>query len=239
MTDPSSALVTPQPSAPIPDIVSTLMHIPDLVSPSHWILYILEKVTDHNPVEWVTEHFSGDWERMSTASSALEHLATYHVRYAEGVIEARQTFEEGWSGQAAGAASAYFSALAESIDAQSVALESYAKDVDAVAQGMKSLQDALIGLIETMMDMVVIAAASAAAAAGTWWTGAGALLGGGATALAIGKAAATWGEIMAMHGKAMIIIDGLLGATTGALGAIHGFTSQPLPAGAYDNRQVP
>lgn len=39
MSDPSSALVTPVASAPIPDFVDYMLHFPDLLSPSTWLLW--------------------------------------------------------------------------------------------------------------------------------------------------------------------------------------------------------
>ncbi len=140
MSDPSRELVTPTPSSPIPDFVDEVLSFPDLVSPSYWLLLIIEQVCGTNPVEWVTEHFSGDWERMSTASSALEHLADYHEAMAVELRHARETYEAGWTGEAAAAASAYFVRLEDAVNAQAGPLRDIAREVDNVAQGMKSTQ---------------------------------------------------------------------------------------------------
>ena len=238
MSEPSSALVAPVPSAPIPDFVDYMMHFPDLISPSAWLLWVIEQVCGVNPVDWVTENFSGDWETMSTASSALEHLGSYHELYAAEVASAQATFEGGWDGEAATAASTYFSALSADVAAQATALRGIAREVDAVAQGMKSFQDALGSAIGMLLDWALVAAASAAAAAASSWTIIGGIIGGASTAFAISQATRMWLKAIEIHGMAVAAADGLLGLTAGYLGALHGFEAHPLPSGAYDNTQV-
>ena len=238
-TGPSAALVTPSPSAPIPDFVDFGLHVPDLISPSYWLMWVIEKVSGVNPLDWVTEHFAGDWEKMSTAATALEHLAEFQRLYAQEIETARATFDAGWDGEAAVAARTYFDDLAEDVAAQSEPLTDIAREVDAVAQGMKSFQDMLVGLIQTLLDYAIAAAASAAAAAASSWTIVGGLLGGGATAYSIAQAARTWAQVLQVHGYAVTAVDGVVGLTAGYLGSLHGFQGHPLPSGAYDNRLVP
>jgi hypothetical protein len=48
-----------------------------------------------------------------------------------------------------------------------------------------------------------------------------------------------WLEIISVHARAVAMVDALIGLAAGYLGSIHGFATHPLPAGAYDNRQVP
>lgn len=239
MSDPSSALVTPVASAPIPDFVDYMLHFPDLLSPSTWLLWVIDQVCGVNPVDWVTENFSGDWEKMSTASSALEHLATYHEQYAAEISAAQGTFTAEWNGNASTAAATYFSSLAEDVAGQGVALRGMAGDVDAVAQGMKSFQDMLGSAIGLMLDYAIAAAVSAAAATASSWTIVGGIIGGGATAYSIARAVDAWMDAIKVHGYAVTAVDGLLGLTAGFLGAVHGFEGHPLPAGAYDNTNVP
>ncbi len=239
MSDPAAALVAPAPSAPIPDIVSTIMHFPDLVSPSYWLLKVIEQACGTNPVEWLTEHLSGDWERMSTASSALEHLADFHERLAREIKGAREEFEAGWSGEASAAASAYFSRFEDSVRKQAEPLTSIAREVDNVAQGMKSTQETLVSLIGLMLDLAIAAAIELAVAAASSWTVVGGIVAGGGAAYTIIQVARTWMQVIEVHGKAVTMVDGLVGLAAGYLGSIHGFSTHPLPAGSYDNRLVP
>ncbi|ASR56068.1 WXG100 family type VII secretion target [Cellulomonas sp. CW35] len=238
MTSAADALVTPVASAPIPDFVDLALHFPDLISPSYWLMWVIEQVSGTNPLEWVTEHFSGDWEAMSRAASALEHLATFHQQYASELAEARATFREGWDGNAAAAASRYFTELESAVREQGTPLTSIAHEVDVVAQGMKSTQTMLVGLLQALLDYAIAAAISAAAAAASSWTVVGGILGGGATAFSITQAVRTWLKVIEVHGYAITAVDGVVGVTAGYLGSIHGFSTHPLPAGAYDNPGV-
>lgn len=235
---PDSALVVPTPSAPIPDFVDIALHFPDFVSPSSWLLWVIEQICGTSPVEWVTEHFSGDWERTSTASSALGHLATYHELFGAEIDAARASFEAGWDGEAQMAASVYFRSLADDIEAQAGPLRDIAHEVDNVAQGMKSFQDMLESLIGVLLDWAIAAAISAAAAAASSWTVVGGLIGGGATAISIAGGVRTWLQVIEVHGAAVALVDGFIGLSAGYLGSIHGFTTHPLPAGSYNNVRV-
>jgi WXG100 family type VII secretion target len=238
VSDPAAALEAPTPSAPIPDIVSTMMHFPDLISPSYWLLVVIEKACGVNPVEWLTEHVSGDWERMSTASSALEHLADFHQVLAHELKSARENFEQNWSGEASTAASAYFKRFEEAVAEQATPLQSIAREVDNVAQGMKSTQETLVSLIGLMLDLAIAAAIELAVAAASSWTVVGGVVAGGSAAYTIVQVAKTWAQIIEVHGKAVTMVDGLIGLTAGFLGSIHGFSTHPLPTGGYNNRLV-
>lgn len=238
MSGPSAALVPPSPSAPIPDVVDLALHFSDLVSPSQWLMWVIDQVCGVNPSDWLTEHFSGDWEKMSTASSALENLAAFQDRYAEEVGLAQVELEAGWEGEAAAAATAWFGNMREAVAGQADALRAIARDVDSVAQGMKSTQDAIVSLISVFLDWAIIAAASAAAAAASSWTVVGGLIGGGSTAFAVSRAVDAWMEALRYHSYAVTAVDALVGLTAGYVGAVHGFEAHPLPAGTYDNRQV-
>jgi hypothetical protein len=235
---PEDALVPPVASAPIPPFVDIGLHFPDLVSPSYWMLTIIEQVCGVNPIEWITENFSGDWEKMSRASSALEHLAEYDELYGAEIDAARDSFEAAWDGEAQVAASAYFASLAEDVIAQARSLYDIAREADNVAQGMKSFQDALEQAIGIFLDWVIAAAISAAAAAAASWSIAGGLIGLGATALSVAEAAAAWAGVLEIHGAAVGLVDAFVGLAAGYLGSIHGFRTHPLPAGAYNNTQV-
>jgi len=238
LTAPELALVTPVPSAPIPDFVDLALHFPELVSPSSWLLWALDQVCGCDPVEWVTEKFSGDWERMSTASSALDHLARYHEQFGAEIDRAVASFERGWEGEASAAAARYFRALAQAVEAQSDPLRSIAQEVNNVAQGMRSFQELLVSLIGAVLDWAIAIAVSAAATAASSWTVVGGLIGGGATAVSIAGAVKTWLEVIEIHAKAMTMVDAFVGLTAGYLGSIHGFAMQPLPGGAYNNTEV-
>jgi uncharacterized protein YukE len=239
MGTPADALVAPTPSAPIPDFVDLGLHFPDLISPSYWLMWVIEQISGVNPMDWVTEHFAGDWEAMSTAATALEHLAVFHERYAAEIASARGTFEAGWTGNAADAASAYFGRLESAVAAQADPLRHIADEVDSVAQGMKSTQDLLVGLLQALVDWAIAAAVTAAAAAASSWTVVGGIIGGGATAYSIAQGARTWLQVIKVHGYAVAAVDGFVGVTAGFLGSIHGFSTHPLPAGAYDHHRVP
>lgn len=235
--EPESALVEPEPEEVIPEFAEMLWGFPEFVSPSYWMQQILTLVGLDIP-GWVAENFSGDWERMSIAASALEHLAEYHELFGTGIGEVRSTFEAGWEGQARDAASLYFITFADDLTAQAEPLREMADAVNLVAQGMHSLQKSLEGLLNYLLDLVICAAASGAAAGATAWTGVGGIIGGVATALVVANIVMTWTEALKIPAMAEIAINGFIGTMAGYLGAFESFSMHPLPAGAYDNRLV-
>jgi len=235
VTAAADALVTPVPTALIPDFVDFGLNFPDLVSPSYWVSVALDHVVGVNPVAWATEHFAGDWEKVARAASALEHLATFHARYADELDAARDALSVGWDGEAAAGALRYFSELEAAVTAQVPLFEEIGHCVDQVAQGIKATHSALVSLVRLFLDELIGIAITAAATAVSGWTGVGAIIGGSATAAQIAGAIQTWLRVIDLHGKAMLAMYGFFGAAAGYLGAVHGFTTHPLPAGAYDN----
>lgn len=232
MSDPSGALTAPRSSEPIPEIADLLLHFPDLISPSYWLMWVIKQVSGVNPLEWATEHFSGDWEKMSEAADALRKLADFHDRYAGEIEDAARTVGAGWDGKAAGAADDYLASVSQAVESQARVLRSAAGEVDQVAFGMSSLQTALVSVIGVLLDWALVAAASAAAAAASSWTIVGGILGGASTAFAISQATRAWLKAIQIHGAAVTAVDALVGVMAGYLGAIEDFSAVPLPAGS-------
>jgi uncharacterized protein YukE len=143
-----------------------------------------------------------------------------------------------WSGTAAEAAIWYFKRLDAAVEDQAAPLRSIAREVDNIAQGMKSAMEAIMSLIGSLLDHLIAAAIEAAAAAATSWTVIGGAIGGATALYSIARAGSIWMDIIQVHAKAMTMVDTVVALSAGYLGSIHGFSTHPLPAGAYNNLQV-
>lgn len=235
---PATALVPPVATDPIPDLAQWIFSFPDLISPSHWLLWVLDQVCGVNPAEWFAGEFAGDWEAVQRAGKALAALGEFTEIDAREIRENAGRMLGAWDGMAADAAERYFAGLSDAVGRQPSPLNSMGSEYEAVAFGMWSFAQSIVGLIELLLDWALIAAASAAATAASSWTIIGGIAGAAATAAAIAKTVSVWVKVIEVHGYAADAALAFTGVIAGYLGAIRGLEEQPLPAGAYDHPGV-
>ncbi|MQA85806.1 MAG: hypothetical protein GEV03_14595 [Streptosporangiales bacterium] len=235
MSSPAAELTEPQPQELIPDLVNQFLSFPDLVSPTHWMLWAIEKVCGVNPGEWLAEEFTGDWESVSKAGSALSNLANFDNTFTKNLDDGVHGMLDNWHSNAAFACSQYFNKVSGALKEQVSALDEVAKEFQTLAQGIKSTASAIMGGLETLVDWLLAAALEAAAAAASSWTIVGGILGGAAAAFSITKAMGAWGKIVEMHGHAWNVAQGFVGLCAGYMGALRGMENHPPPAGAYNH----
>jgi hypothetical protein len=233
--DPSKALVTPVAEQPIPSLVDTFMSFPDFVSPSHWLLWVIDKICGVNPAEWLAEQFAGDWEAMARASSAYKNAAEYVTQAAVAIRTDGGQMLASWSGEAAAACERYLAQLADALDTgPAQGLEKVSDELKAVAYGVWATAKTAVGLLESLLDTMIEAAIAAAAAAASSWTVVGGLVGGGIAAERILNGIRLFRQIMDAHSLALNIAWGASGVIAGGLGLIRTFEDAPVPAG-YDH----
>ncbi|MCW2776998.1 MAG: hypothetical protein JWN17_723 [Frankiales bacterium] len=232
--EPAAALVPPVPEAPIPQLIDDLMSLPGLISPSHWVLQAMHVVGIPDPVEFLMEHASGDWESAATASSALVHLSEFVSRYADAVEGECRTLDAAWDGNASRAATAWFGTLLESLRAQALALTDASEQFRKVAFGMKEFNAAIVTGCEILLDLLIKFAIKLAAAAATSETVVGGLFFGIWGAYDLVVVERTWVKIVDMVGKMFALAQGFEGIVAGYLGDLYGLTQVALPAGAYE-----
>lgn len=219
------------------DLVGSILTT-DWFSPTSLVMELIEVIFKYHPVDEVVKAFSGNWAALYESSSALTALADYEAQVASHVSTGASICMDGWSGEAAAAAGAYFSSLSGTCVANADAVRALAPAYEQVAQGMESLASVLSGLYMQIMDLTVAAAILYALGAVTAETVVGGIVGvlGGSASLlyAVWLAEEAWQVIQ----DAWSLID-VIGALV-AVGTSFGMgdLALTLPA-AYDNRLVP
>lgn len=235
---PAQELREPTPSDPIPDLVENIIGAPQYISPSYWIGWAAEQVTGTNPWQWIADQYAGDWKAVQSAGIALENLSEFNASYAGTVKSSMEAALHDWSGNAADGAKAYFADLTGKVDGQVADLAGMGTQFKQTAIGIYETSNAIKGLWETLLDLLIAIGLEAAAAAASSWTVIGPILSGAAAAVTITKAIGVWGQIIEMHNHAWNAVQGLIGVIGGYLGALHDLERQALPAGNYDHPAV-
>jgi uncharacterized protein YukE len=236
MTSPAAELVEPLPKELVPDLVNQLLSFPDLISPTHWMLWAIETVCGVNPAKWAAEQLVGDWQSISTAGSALANLANFNGALMKALDEGSDRMLGDWQGNAAQACNQYFDGLSAALREQMAALDAVAEQFHRVAQGINTTASLMASLLEMLADALLALALEAAAGAASTPTVVGPVLAGAAAAFTLTKAMGVWGEIINAHSKAWMLVQLFFGTCAGYLGALKGMENVPLPAGAYDHR---
>jgi hypothetical protein len=233
---PAAALTTPIAEAPIPDLVNNILGGKQYISPSYWLGWAMEKVCGVNPWSWIAEQFAGDWNAAAEASSALKNLAEFNTRYGETIsLAAKNLTPDQWDGNAALQAQAYFTQLADALQAQVAALNNIAGQFRTLAAGMEEMAQSLQSLCQDLLDWLIAIGISAAAAAASSWTVVGGVAGAAATAASIWNAVRVWYLVLDAHDAAWAAVQGFVGLCAGYLGAINGMDTLTLPSSAYQH----
>jgi hypothetical protein len=238
MTSPAGALVEPQPKELVPDLVNQLLSFPDLISPTHWMLWAIETVCGVNPATWAAEQFIGDWEAFSKAGSALENLANFNGTLMKALDDGADRMLGDWQGNAAQACNQYFDGVSGALREQMAALDAVAEQFHRVAQGINTTVSLVVSLIEALVDALLAFALEMAVGAASSPTVVGPVLAGAAAAFTLTKAMGIWGAIIKAHSDAWNLVQFFFGLCAGYLGALKGMENVPLPAGAYDHQGV-
>lgn len=238
MTVPSEVLDYPWPSVPIPSGVDVLLGLSDWISPSYYLRKGIEIALGTDPAEWLAQQFSGDWNKVAQAATAMEQLGEYCHALGREINEAAETLDPSWDGNAATNATSYLHKLAGDIADLRAPMNQIGGAFDTTATGMKGFADAIVDLLGLLMDYLIELAIAACATGAFSWTGIGLAIGGAGTAYLAYKATSTWMKIVDVHGKASTAAKALLGLTAGPLGLLHvGGVDFKVP-GAYDHPGV-
>jgi hypothetical protein len=235
VTSPSNELREPESSEPFPNLVDLVLSFPDLISPSHWMLWAIDQVSGVNPAQWAAEWLAGDWEALSRGADALDNLAQFDVVFGSQIRTGCDAMLYDWTGNAADAAKQYFDGIPAALELQGPALERVATEFRTLAYGMWSTAKSIVSLFELLVDLLIAMALEAAAAAASSWTVIGPILSGAAFACTLTKALGVWGKAIEVHNAAFTAANVFVGVVTGYLGALRGMQEYPLPAAAYDH----
>lgn len=237
--NPAAHLVPPVESDPVPDAFEVVLSLPDLVSPTAWMLWVFENVCGFNPLDHLAAHVAGDWAVFSRAAEALDNLGTFDSEMAAEIRANTATVIAGanpaWSGDAADAAANYFSGFSVAVENQVRTTRGLARECRSFSIGMYQLAKGLADAVKFFLDMATLAALSAAAGTFTAYTGVGGVLGAAAAITAFAQARFAWiavGEIIGnLYGFANLFV----GAMGRAMAPLRAIADHPLPAGAYDH----
>jgi hypothetical protein len=236
--EPSSLLTEPSDSH-VMETVNNFIGFPQYISPSYWLGVAMKKVCGVNPFEWVGEQFAGDWKAIAKASDALKNLAEFNAAYATSLKgQADPLFGSEWSGNAATNADQYFDRLMKLLNDQVAPLNAVARQFNSATVGVLEAADAIKGLLEGLLDMLILLGIELAATAASSWTIVGGIIGGIASAATFWRCVSLWKQIIEAHGLAWQICQVTVGLIAGYLGTLKGLKMQPLPNTSYDHPGV-
>lgn len=230
------ALLTAPVDEGVEDLFTQILGV-DWLSPSYWLMEIMNSLLTWDPVDLISKKFSGNWNALFTYESALNNLGRFHKAQGDNIAHEMSMTANSWEGEASDAANAFFTAMAATARTTGDDLIRIAPEFATLARAMKKLGENVGGLMTSAMDAMLVAAVIYAAGAATAATGVGAIVG------ALGGSAALVTAVV-MLDKAWTAISTVMGIVTALSMAIEFFStydvsesaySKPLP---YDNPTV-
>lgn len=239
MAAPVDELTEPQPTDPVPDLVENILGGTQYISISYWLGWAAEQVTGTNPWQWIAEQYAGDWKAAQSTGQAIKNLGEFNTVFANNINTGAETMFTDWEGNAAAIAEGYFSGLAKTLKDQAPELESVGREFETMATGMYETANAIKGLWETLLDLLIAIGLEMAAAAASSWTIIGPILASAAAIATISKAIGVWGQILEAHNHAWNAVQGFTGLVAGFLGGLQDMEKHALPTSGYDHPGVP
>jgi uncharacterized protein YukE len=184
---------------PEPENPPNALGFMDYLSPTSWAMKGFDIVLGFDPISWVQERFSGDWEAVATMSPVLTNTGAALHDLALNVQSGATTLHPLWQGNAGDAAYDYFTDLATGINAMQGPLREMAEEYHAMADAVWSSGEAIGGLIKGMIDSAIIAGIAAAGGTATSFTGVGAAVGYGVAALEVANILRMWGNATELY----------------------------------------
>lgn len=164
VSDPAARLTTPGTDGLVPDLVDKVLGAADWFSVGGAVIKILD-LFGIDPAGWVSDKLLGDADSVAKIKNALAALSAFDAQQADNLAHALGTVRRSWNGNAAEAASAYFTNLANAIQARSEKL----LEVKSQFEGFIALMDAFTGLISGIISDIIdlgVAIAAELASAG-------------------------------------------------------------------------
>ncbi|MET4612345.1 uncharacterized protein YukE [Rhodococcus sp. PvR044] len=236
--NPIEHLKDPASMDPVPDLVENILGASQYISVSYWLGQAAALATGTNPWEWVAEQFAGDWEAVNKAGQALSNLDEFNRSYAAAVRIGMEGVDHSWDGHAADAAAEYFSRFSGSVNGQAHVIGEIGDQLKMMSTGMYETAQAIKGLWEFLLDLLIAAALEMAAAAATGVTVIGPVLAGAAAVATIAKAMGVWGEVLTLHSNTWNAAQGTIGVIAGSLGGLQDLEANVLPTRSYDHPGV-
>ncbi|MGW3099958.1 hypothetical protein ACWDCC_41705 [Streptomyces sp. NPDC001102] len=213
--------------------------VSDFLSPSEWVLGVIEFALGVNPLEQAISWFTGEWESYVRCAEMWRNTGRFTQDLATNLRSGNRELDAGWSGNAADSAYVYFDELAKRIDSLDEHFQdlraSYMDVGRAIARGAELIK----GVLEQLADQALILEIELTAGTALAETGVGLVAGYGAAVLEIAEMVRTWGRATEAYSAVQDAIDEATvagGLAVGGLGvALKDF---PEPGRSYDNPAV-
>ncbi|MFI9537486.1 WXG100 family type VII secretion target [Nocardia fusca] len=208
------------------------------ISPTYWACTWLKNVVGVDPVEWLAQKISGDWEALQKAGRAVENLAAYNASFSAEIENAAKAVDPAWDGNAAANAQTYFAELATAVAAQVESLNTIADEINNFANaayyGAKTIGDG----VQTLLDigaiaLIQLAALKMAAVSGVGIVATAALA--AAATLTTLRAIAAFNMLVSELTSVYIGLEGIAGLVYAGIGAIQSADLPTLPQKSYDH----
>ncbi|OJF10843.1 WXG100 family type VII secretion target [Couchioplanes caeruleus] len=216
---------------PEPENPSNSLGFMDYLSPTSWAMKGFDIVLGFDPISWLQERFSGDWEAVATMAPVLSNTSAALHDLALNIQSGATTLRPLWQGNAGDAAYDYFTDLSTGIVALQEPLQQMATEYTALADAVWAAGEALGGIIKGMVDAAIIAGIAAAAGTATSWTGVGAVAGYGVAGLEVVNLLNLWGKATELYQLAGAAVAGFRAKLGSALNDLDTITLPTLPGG--------
>ena len=185
----------------------------DFISPSFYLLGLVELLIGLDPIDWVAKAVVGDYRVISEVGDAILPLSEFTAQQADLMATDAGIMFNCWQGEAASAATPYFRGLLAMVGGQSGPLASMGELYIQFAWSAFLLAEALVSALCTLLDAVLMLGIDAIALALGISTGPGEVGVAGVLAL--------WNTVVTMHGNTVAVCFGLVGLIAGATGAFE------------------
>lgn len=230
---------TPSKDAPVPNAVQWAIDKGGWVSITGVGLKIAS-LFGLDPVGDLTKAVAGDYGELAQAGHAIEALAEFERVAASTMASGLSAMSADWTGNAAQAAEAYFTAFANALEAHAGKLDTVADKYALLVQACAQAAEALGGLLATAVDRVLILVAEIAAA------GCLASVPGINAIIAIVGAYQVWitkeavAAFLKITGNVMLGVHGLITACTAIASELTSDdVASMFPAKPYSNASLP
>lgn len=221
---------------PEPDNPPNSLGWMDYLSPTSWAMKGFDIVLGFDPIGWLQERFAGDWEALASMEPVLGNAACALHDLALNVQSGATTLHPLWQGNAGDAAYRYFTDLATAVTALEAPLKEMGREYRVMADAVWSANEALGGIIKSLIDAAIIAGVSAAAGTATAATGAGAVIGYGVAAFEVANMLRLWGEATRLYQAASAAVLAFRSALDRNLSDLATIVLPALPGGTgYDH----
>jgi hypothetical protein len=237
MSDPTDYLTLPaEPDESFSNGFGSPLDFFNYVSPSAWIMEIVEELTGWDPLGEITSFLAGDWEAIAKFGEAMGNLSRFMQEFGIEIQQGMLTLDQLWDGNASDAAYMYFSNFASAVSRQQMPIFDSEHSYHQAAKGAWLFADQLGNIVQTMADTAIIAGMLMAGSTVAASTGVGAVvaIGGYAgSAIYVARLLRFVNDAAQIIQGAGLVILTAFGLTVDATSQVGRLSDVPLPAAGF------